>query len=157
MDISMTRLRLNPSVVLAPAEDGYLAYHVALEQLHRLNPTATLLLELCDGTRTEADVLEIVAPLVGAERVAGCAEWLRRAIEQQLLVADSDGIAEGAKTASEWHDLAGALRRRDRVLAAYMCQRRATELQPDQPRFWYSLGELAHIVGRREEARAAYQ
>ncbi len=43
------------------------------------------------------------------------------------------------------------------MLGAYICERRATELQPDEPRYWYALGELAHIVGRRDEARAAYE
>jgi predicted TPR repeat methyltransferase len=38
-----------------------------------------------------------------------------------------------------------------------VCQRRATELAPDNATVWYRLGELAHIVGRRDEARTAYE
>ncbi|HEX3998519.1 MAG TPA: methyltransferase domain-containing protein [Pirellulales bacterium] len=49
------------------------------------------------------------------------------------------------------------MRRSDRVLAAYVCQRRATELVPGDPDGWYALAEPAHITGRRDEARAAYE
>lgn len=43
------------------------------------------------------------------------------------------------------------------VFAAFLCQKRATEVAPDTPENWLSLGELAHIVGRRDVARAAYE
>ncbi len=89
----MIRPRLHPAVLLAPGDEGYLAYQVDLNQLHRLNPTASLLVELCDGTRTEREILDLVEPLLGAGQAAGCAEWLRQAISQHLLIAAGDGSA----------------------------------------------------------------
>jgi Flp pilus assembly protein TadD len=49
------------------------------------------------------------------------------------------------------------LRDRDRILAAFICQQRVTELAPDDPHTWHDLGELAHILGRRADARIAYE
>ena len=43
------------------------------------------------------------------------------------------------------------------MLAAFLCQQRAAELDPQNPQRWYQLGELAHIVGRRADARDAYE
>src|SRR5262249_45785841 len=43
------------------------------------------------------------------------------------------------------------------MLSAYVCQQHAAELAPEDAEVWYTLGELAHIVGRRDEARAAYE
>jgi predicted TPR repeat methyltransferase len=53
--------------------------------------------------------------------------------------------------------LASTLRDRDAVLAAFICQSRAVECAPDDPTHWHGLAELAHIVGRRDVARAAYE
>lgn len=33
---------------------------------------------------------------------------------------------------------------------------KAVELAPERSQYWYDLGELAHIVGRRDVAKAAY-
>ena len=38
-----------------------------------------------------------------------------------------------------------------------MRQQHAAQLAPDDPDVWYELGELAHIMDRREETRAAYE
>ena len=60
----MSHLVLNPSVLLAASPDGYLAYDVDNNRLHRLNPTAALIVELCDGTRTSEQILATVEPLL---------------------------------------------------------------------------------------------
>ena len=152
-------LRLSPSVLLSPAEDGYIAYDTHRDRLYRLNATAALIVELCDGTRDRRQLEAALSPVIGAGW-QGCADWMDGALGDQLLVADDDGGGaappepRGAATLARQ---AEALQRRDRVLAAYICQQRATALDPDTPAHWLRLGELAHITGRRDAARDAYQ
>ena len=40
---------------------------------------------------------------------------------------------------------------------AYLCQQQATALAPDNADMWYDLGEVAEMLGRRDDARAAYE
>jgi len=49
------------------------------------------------------------------------------------------------------------LRWSDDVHSAFLLQKYAAELDPDDPNQWYRLGELAHIVGDRNLAREAYE
>lgn len=41
-------------------EDGLVVYDPAADRVHYLNPSASLVLSLCDGTRTEAELAELV-------------------------------------------------------------------------------------------------
>lgn len=144
-------------MLLSAAEDGYIAYDVHLDRLYRLNPTAGLIVELCDGSRDRARLQADLEPLVD-DSGRGWLDWLDTAIRDGLLtegspVSDCGAAPEAAELARQ----AESLRRRDRVLAAFVCQQHATALAPDDPALLLQLGELAHIVGRRDEARAAYQ
>jgi hypothetical protein len=67
----MSCLVLNPSVLLATSPDGYLAYDVDSGRLYRLNPTAALIVELCDGTRSREQIFAAVEPLLEANGAAG--------------------------------------------------------------------------------------
>jgi len=161
----MAALLLSPDVLLAPADDGYLAYHPCTNRLYRLNPTAALLVELCDGTREQEELLTLVEPWLPAEARRACINWLRDSLEQGLLVDARNNPRTSNDTphsAERLQALAQQLRRQDRVLAAYICQRAATQRAAADPSVdaadqWYALAELAHIVGRRHEARAAYE
>jgi hypothetical protein len=42
-------------------EDGFVVYQPDRERVHYLNPTANLILELCDGTLTAAQIAELIA------------------------------------------------------------------------------------------------
>jgi predicted TPR repeat methyltransferase len=149
---------LKPTVVLCPGDDGYLAYDTASEKLHRLNPLASLIAELADGRRTQDEILNAVVPLLGERSVTGCIEWMAHALATGLLVdAARAPQLPAAMSGDQLHKLAAGLRYRNCVLAAFVCESRAAELNPDDPQTWYQLGELAHIVGRRVEARAAYE
>ena len=153
-------VRLSPSVLLSAAEDGYVAYDVRLDRLYRLNPTAALIVELCDGTRDLERLQADLAPLVG-DRWQGCLDWIDTALRDRLVIGTSDAPPDAAAIpppdAATLSTQADRLQHRDRVLAAYLCQQRAAELAPDDADMWLRLGELAHIVGRRDEARVAYQ
>ena len=159
-------LRLSPSVLLSASDDGYVAYDVRCDRLVRLNPTAALIVELCDGTRDLERLQDDLAPLVG-DSWQECRDWIDTALHDRLVMladltsltsddpADATSAAPPDVAALATH--ADRLQHRDRVLAAYLCQQRATELAPDDADLWLRLGELAHIVGRRDEARIAYQ
>ena len=41
--------------------DGYIIYDAARDRVHFLNPTGAIVLELCDGTRTAADMAQFLA------------------------------------------------------------------------------------------------
>jgi predicted TPR repeat methyltransferase len=155
-----TNLRLlrKPLVALAPAEDGYLAYDASHHRLHRLNAAAALIVELCDGTRTAAAILADVAPFVAGDAGAGCARWIDGALEDGLLQTIEPGASGAATPPPEYFSkLASRLRSKGSVLAAFVCQHYATMQTPDDPEQWAALGDIAHIVGRREDAKEAYE
>ena len=155
-----TNLRLlrNPLVALAPAEDGYLAYDASHDRLHRLNAAAALIVELCDGTRTAAAILADVAPFVAGDAGAGCARWIDGALEDGLLETIEPDASRAATPPPEYFSkLASRLRSKGSVRAAFVCQHYATMQTPDDPEQWAALGDIAHIVGRREDAREAYE
>ena len=41
-------------------EDGLVVYDPATDRVHYLNPTASVVLSFCDGTRTEAELADLV-------------------------------------------------------------------------------------------------
>jgi predicted TPR repeat methyltransferase len=151
------RILRNPLVALAPAEDGYLAYDIETSRLHRLNTAATLIIELSDGTRTAADVCLQLAPLLDSTP-EGCTPWIEAARSGGLLKSVTAGVPlPAAPSPREFASLARRLRGDGQVLAAFVCQHYATYLLSDDPDQWHALGELAHILGRREDAREAYE
>jgi len=152
------RLLRNPLVALAPAEDGYLAYDAARHRLHRLNAAAALIVELCDGTRTAEAILADVAPFVADNAGAGCARWIDDALADGLLETIEPNAQGAAMPPPDYFStLASRLRSDGSVRAAFICQHYATMQTPDEPEQWAALGDIAHIVGRREDAREAYE
>jgi len=157
MNSSVPLLR-NPLVALAPVEDGYLAYDATRHRLHRLNAAAALIVELCDGTRTAAAILADVAPFVADQAGSGCAQWIDGALADGLLETADPSTPAAATPSSEYFStLASGLRSEGAVLAAFVCQHYATMQTPDDAEQWATLGDIAHIVGRREDAREAYE
>jgi predicted TPR repeat methyltransferase len=154
----MPNPRINPVVLLSPVEEGYVAYDPALDQLHHLNPAAALLMELCDGSRSVDDIRAMVGSLMPAGKVAEIDRWIDEATNAGLLLADGRDAAQRRElTSVELHTLAKRLREMGKVQTAFLCGKRAVELKPDDWSAWYDLGETALCVGRRDEARAAYQ
>jgi hypothetical protein len=61
-------------------EDGYVVYHQAANRVHYLNATAAMVLELCDGTRTDAEIAADTASWfsgVPVDEVDACLTQLR--------------------------------------------------------------------------------
>ena len=147
---------LNPSVVLTPVDDGYLAFHPDNERLHRLNPGAALAIEMCDGTRDVDDIRDALLPLLGGSGWRTCHRWIETARRDGLLTCNVTAGRLATPSAADLTALAARLLDRDLTLAAFVCQKRAMELTPDDPHGWYQLREYAQFVGRRDEARHAY-
>ena len=94
-------LRRNPSVLFAPGTEGYLAYDVEASCVHRLNASAALIVELCDGTRVPEEVSSAVEPLLGADGADAARKWIEQAISQGLLLAESSLSSHEASIPAE--------------------------------------------------------
>jgi predicted TPR repeat methyltransferase len=155
----MDRPTWNPRLLVAPVQDGYVAYDSSSDQLHHLNPLAALLSELCDGTRTVEQIRELVAPLLPEQTAGDAVEcWIGEAAKANLL-SFNGGSQSGIRelTPDELAALAKRLREGGKIQTAYICQLRAAERAPEDSDKWAYLGDLAHILGRREDARVAYE
>jgi predicted TPR repeat methyltransferase len=146
------------SLLISPSADGYLAYDLDTDTLLHLNPTASLVLELCDGTRDLAALSDVLLPVVGEPGWAAYGQWINEALASGLLVVNPESAdPRPAISARALRDIAAKLRADHRSLPAFICQQRATALEPDDPEMWYYLGEIAHCARRLDDARAAYQ
>ena len=149
---------LNPSIRVSPVENGYVAYDPAADRLHELNPVAALIVELCDGSRAIEEVRELVKPLLPEGSGEEVDRWINEGIQAGLFTwSNGNSAARQELSAEELAKLAKRLRHKGRTQTAYVCQRRVTELTPNDSDAWGELGELAHILGRRDETRAAYE
>jgi predicted TPR repeat methyltransferase len=149
---------INPAVLLSPVENGYVAYDPISDRLHHLNPGAALLAELCDGRRSAEDIRSLAGPLMPEGKVGEIDRWIDEGIKAGLLVwQGSESASHRELSAAELYTLAKRLRENGKVQTAYLCGKRAIELKPDDWDAWYELGEISQCVGRRDEARAAYQ
>lgn len=157
-DSPMANPTVNPVVLLSPVEGGYVAYDPAQDQLHQLNPVAALITELCDGSRSVAEISALVGPLAPEGQSAAIAGWIEDGLKAGLLVWEgSEPAARRELSAAELSSLTKRLREAGKVQPAYLCGKRTVELKPDDWDAWYDLGEIAQCVGRRDEARLAYQ
>ncbi len=148
----MRRFVISPSVLVSTGDDRYVAYQTQTAQLHRLNATAALILELSDGSRDVDGIVDLLRPLLDESAIRA---WVESAVRDGLLV-NGDASREPL-SASQLVDLADELRNQGRVFPAFICQNRAAELAPEDAPICYRLGQLAHILGRRIEARNAYE
>ncbi len=74
------------------AEDGLVVFNPATDRVHHLNATASVLFELCDGTRETHELTQLVADLFSLEEPQDEAveTGLRLLIDQEVLVPGSD-------------------------------------------------------------------
>jgi hypothetical protein len=79
-------------VELSEVTDGFLVYQPERDRVHYLNPTAALVLELCDGSLPASDLPPFLAaafslPEPPRDEVAAC---LARLLGEGLLVSGDD-------------------------------------------------------------------
>ncbi len=91
------------------------------------------------------------------DNLSAYVDWLDTAIRQKLIADAASTDLPNPPDATTLARSADDLQDRDLVLAAYVCQSLAAQLAPTDPSTLHRLGELAHIVGRRGEARRAYE
>ena len=154
------RPSLSPTVLIAPVDDGYIAYDTERDAFHRINATGALILELCDGRRTvEGIEAAFLATLELPEEMRSTVkEWLKTSLDAGVISFDSPlEVQHRELDADLLTDLARRLRKKGSTTDALACQRRAAELAPNDPKVWIFLGELAHIKGERDTALKAYQ
>jgi predicted TPR repeat methyltransferase len=149
---------LNSALLISPVENGYVAYDPNSDQLHHLNPLAALLVELCDGTRSVDEIRDLVAPLLPEDKPAVIDLWIDEAVKSGILQSAADSPANYRElSADDLAKLAARLWDHGKIQPAFLCQHRASELTPDDPKKLYDLAELAFNLGRREDARTAYE
>ena len=149
---------LNPAIQLIQTENGYAAYDPTTDKLHELNPTASLIVELCDGNRSVEEICAFLAPMLPEGSAEGVKRWIEEGVAAGLLAAGrrSGQRAPRAFVRGVAQDLPPAAPPRqggDGIL----CQQQATALAPNNADMWYDLGEMAEMLGRRDDARAAYE
>ncbi len=155
---SMAHPKIHPAILLSPIEDGYVAYDPTTDRLHHLNPIAALLAELCDGSRSVEDIRNLVGPLLPPGQAEMVDRWAEEGLKSGLLIQDTESSGSAREfTATELADLAKRLSEYGKVQTAYLCQKRAVALEPENWDAWYDLGDLCQSVGKRDEAREAYQ
>jgi predicted TPR repeat methyltransferase len=156
--LSMQNPALNSAIQLIQTETGYAAYDSTTDKLHELNPTASLIVELCDGSRSVEQICAILAPMLPPGSAEGVANWIDEGVAAGLLIPGGDpGNAHRELSAEELHKISRRLRYRDQEEMAVACQEQATKLAPENPEMWYDLGEVFWRVHRFEDARAAYE
>ncbi|WP_298864480.1 PqqD family peptide modification chaperone [uncultured Gimesia sp.] len=154
----MLKPRLKSTVLVSPLADGYVAYDTETDRLHRLNATASLIVELCDGTREIEQIESLVRALLPKDETAALRAWVSEALENDLLVSGhGKPTKHESLSADQLAKLADRLRERGKIQTAYLCQKQAAELKPECASKWADLGELAHIAGQREAARNSYE
>ncbi len=138
----------NPRLFFCPSEVGISAYDPETDRIHRLNASASLILELCDGQRSEEAICQLLSALLPETAVRQC---IAQGFAQGLL------CEEGTVPTEDPQALIRELRASGRIEAAYICQYQLAEDEPEEAEHWGLLGELARILGRREAARNAYE
>src|SRR5579871_2247850 len=154
----MANPKIHPAILLSPVENGYVAYDPVADKLHQLNPMASLLAELCDGTRSVEDIQNLVRPLLPPDGFGAVERWVQEGMSSGLIVS-SDAAAGTHRefTSAELSAFAKRLKEYGNVQPAYLCMKKAVELNPTDWDAWYDLGDLCQSVGRRDEARDAFQ
>jgi len=149
---------LNPAVGLSPVEGGYIAYDAQSDRLHELNGTGALIAELCDGSRSVDEIRALAGPLMPEGHIGEIDRWIDAGVEAGLLVwGDRQATRPRELTADELTALTEHLRETDRIETALRCAKRVTELTPDNPSAWYTVGRIAQIARERALALSAFE
>jgi hypothetical protein len=89
------RLERAPNIELREVTDGYVAYDALRDRLHFLNPTATLLLEVCDGSLVAGDLPPLLAEAykLSEPPTAEVESCIEKLLAEGLLVESAEPLA----------------------------------------------------------------
>lgn len=144
----------------AELSDATLLVEADGEAVHVLNPGAGAVFALCDGQRSLGGIAEELGALLGegAPDAAAVARWVQGACEEGYLVpGDGSACSVPELAGQELRGLARRLRERGDIELSLRCQERVCVDLAESAEEWLEFGELAHILGRRELTRAAYE
>lgn len=142
---------------VAATDDGCIVHDPAVPAVHLLNRTAAILMVLCDGRRTGAEIQHLVDELSGQPiEPRGVTDWLAQAEKDGLIVFGGERPGPlHEMDAAELVTLAARIADDGETDKALVCQKKAAELLPDDPAILRELAELAQIEGERDVARSA--
>src|SRR5258706_14554183 len=125
---------------------------------HHLSPVAALITELCDGSHSVEEIRDLAGSLMPEGKMGEVDRWIDDAMKVGLLTWQGrESGNRGELSGADLYTLPRRFKKSKKVQTAYLCGKRVVELKPDDWDAWYDLGEICQCVGRREEARAAYQ
>ena len=71
-----------------PADDGYIIYQPDQDRVHYMNATAVLILELCNGTNSEEEIVDLV------KQAYGLPDSPSEVVQNALKQLKSEGLLE---------------------------------------------------------------
>lgn len=149
---------VHPAYIVSPGEEGYIAYFPGSDTIHTLNSTGSLLLELCDGTRSVEDISELVAPIFREGELGAVTQWIESGLKSGLLVQPGQETTPLRPfTSQELFAIVKQLKQRGQSRGAYLCAKRVVEQEPENWDAWYEYGDLCTYVNKRADARDAFQ
>ena len=80
------RPRKTDGLQIDQVEDGFVVYQEDRARVHYLNPTAKLILELCDGTLTAAQIAGLI------EEAFSLAQPPRQEVDDALATLETEGL-----------------------------------------------------------------
>jgi predicted TPR repeat methyltransferase len=150
-------LRRKSTLILLEDQGSHFAFDSLTNDLQRLNEIPVMVLAAADGTRTADEIIKEILPSIGLKNAEKARRWIEKAIDSGTLVENATDEPPPVHSATDLDELAARLKSADKVRLAYLVQKKAAMLAPDEPMIAYRLAELAHIMGLRNEARTAYE
>lgn len=85
--MTFDRPRIATDLEINEVEDGLIVYQESLERVHHLNPTASVVFQLCDGSHDSASIAAIIKQVYGldAEPYREVESCLSRFIQEGLV------------------------------------------------------------------------
>ncbi|HTY83210.1 MAG TPA: methyltransferase [Silvibacterium sp.] len=154
----MTRPHVNPAIRFFADGAGYLAYNSETDSLHELNAVASLIFELCDGSRTTDEILALASSALPVN--SALQHFFSEDHLSGLLVSaasDAVPVAPREFTAEELSTLVEHLCETGQPDAALRCAKKLTQVAGADPATWHTLGRIARLAGRRTLAADAYE
>jgi Coenzyme PQQ synthesis protein D (PqqD) len=65
--MTIERPQIAEGLEIEEVDDGLIVYQESVERVHHLNPTASVVFQLCDGSRDAASIATAVGTLFGLE------------------------------------------------------------------------------------------
>jgi len=154
----LTRPHVNPAIRFFADGAGYLAYNSETDSLHELNAVASLIFELCDGSRTMGEIQALALPALPFGHHVEIDRFLADSLASGLLIpASASPTAPREFTAEELSTLVEHLCETGQPDAALRCAKKLTQVAGADPATWHTLGRIARLAGRRTLAADAYE